>query len=192
LIHVPTPELIEQSPAYKFENAAQESVRDTREALPPPTLRFAELTEQSDAGAPARTPDLPGAGIAPAQKPEGKAEENREARAAHSKIRTPGLYRKALSLSSIVRQQFRQLASFLTSHAPDPRRALKRMTSTDGGSAAKPHSKHVLRSEASTVVEFLSETLDWLNLWNHDTAFAYDGDDDFQQFDDHDKFYPQP
>jgi len=191
LIHVPTPEVIELSPAYQFADAAQETIRDTREPFPPSTSRLTEPAEQSDAGTPA-TPAHPGAGIAPEQKPEGITEESREARAARSKIRTPGLYRKALNLSSIVRQQFRQLASFLTSHAPDPRQTLKRMTSTDGGSAAKSRSKHALPSEASSVVEFLSETFDWLNLWNHDTAFVYDSTDDFQQFDDHDNFYPQP
>ena len=175
LIRAAAPEIIELSPAIQFKDAAQENVGHTR--------------EQIAASPPARTLDIPGAGIAPEQKPEVKPDECQEARAARSKIRTPGLYRKALSLSGIIRQQFRQLASFLTAHVPDTRQALKRMTSSDGGSAAKPRQKHELPSEASTVLEFLSETLDWLSPWNHDTAFVYDSDDDFQQY-NHDHLYP--
>jgi len=87
--------------------------------------------------------------------------------------RSPNHYRKALHFAAILKEQFRQVASALTRHATEPTEE-RRTGDTRGGfrAAAAEFARRAVSipDAAHAAIAFLSDTLDWLNPFHHNTA----------------------
>lgn len=86
--------------------------------------------------------------------------------------------------SQNLKQMFREVVKALTGNAPAPVPKSRRRTTDDTGRAFTAAARKILRravrlpAAAYAATVFLSETLDWLNPWHHETAT--EPDENFQ------------
>jgi hypothetical protein len=97
--------------------------------------------------------------------------------------RGPNHYRKILRIAEMLTIEFHRIAQSLTHRAHEPRPAQRRREEKGGGfslAATEIIRRIVPLPEAAyaAAVTFLSDTLDWLNPWHHDTASTGDLDGD--------------
>ena len=89
------------------------------------------------------------------------------------------------SLAATIRQLFREAKAALTGITPDPQPPARRRDGEDTGRAAFTMAAGKLLRRAvripaeayATATTYLADTLDWLNLWHHET----DSGDEFNE-----------
>jgi hypothetical protein len=97
--------------------------------------------------------------------------------------RNPAQDRKVHRFAETLKRQFREAVNALTrhDHAPQPAQRRRRTGEASGGfilAARQIMRRSVGVPEAAfAAIAFLSETLDWLNPWHHETM-NFDGDDE--------------
>ena len=92
---------------------------------------------------------------------------------------SPAPDRKAPRFAETLKREFRELMKALTCKPPDPAPARRRKTE-DTGRAFAAAARNIMRravrlpAAAYAAAVFLSDTLDWLNPWHHETATELD------------------